>query len=204
MTDEKPSAAKLSDVPMPSETFLPGDSIQGDEVPQWVCIVCIVLGILGLLCWGGQGLMMMVPEGLASEMPEPSPDFRGWMYVQYFAGVILGIWLIVAGSGGLSGASWARSAVRWWAWVRLLLALISILVAWQWFDEVVDQSMVSMRAEMAAAPDLSNDNATTAATDVLPRESVEIFTGFAMALQTLAVCLWPVLALITTRRRGSG
>jgi len=125
------------------------------------------------------------------------------MYIQYIAGVVLGIWLIVAGSGGLSEATWARAAVRYWAWVRLLLAIISVLIAYLWFDEVVDQSIVSMQKEMAGAPDLSNGNGTSAATDLLPRSTVAILTGVAIALQTLAVCLWPVIALIATRRRGS-
>jgi hypothetical protein len=198
---------KMSKPVMAEVGFEPGAVIGDDGTPQWVAIVSIVLGVLGLLCWGGQFFMVSVSamgsmDG-AAKMPEMSSAYRVFMVSGYISGVVLGMWLIIAGSGAAAGSSWARSMLRGWAWVRLLVAVAGLVGAWYWFDEVVAQSMVSMQSEFADVAAKVNDNGTSPATSPLPKETVAIITGVAILVQTVIVCVWPMIVLITTRsQRG--
>ena len=196
---------KMSEPVMTEVGFEPGAVIGDDGTPQWVAIVSIVLGVLGLLCWGGQFFMVSAMESMngADNMPEMSSAYRVFMVSGYIFGIVLGIWLIIAGSGAAAGTSWARFTLRGWAWARLLVAAAGLVGGWYWFDEVVAQSMVSMQSEFTDVAAKVNDNGTSPATSPLPKETVAILTGGWILIQTLVVSVWPTIVLITTRlRRG--
>ncbi|MDP7070243.1 MAG: hypothetical protein QF561_02730 [Phycisphaerales bacterium] len=168
------------------------------SVPQWVAVVSIVIGCLGILCWGGQGLRSMFASTMTDvpqNQPPQSSGHRAFEAGGYIAGVLLGLWLIVAGSGSVSGAAWGRTGLRIWAVARIVVAIIGVLGAIYWLDEVVAASFQAMQA------DLAQGDEAAAATPPLTEESLRAFTIGAIAVTTIAVCIWPILVLATTRRR---
>ena len=61
-----PDDVQLSMEPIGEAQF--GSSPRGG-VPPWVAVVSIVIGVLGLLCWGGMGIMSVAASSLV-DSPE--------------------------------------------------------------------------------------------------------------------------------------
>ena len=178
-----------------------GSSPRGG-VPPWVAVVSIVIGVLGLLCWGGIGVMSIAANSLVAlpeGMPEPSAGVQMFQAAGYIAGVVLGIWLIVAGSGAAGGRAWGLMMLRGWAVIRIIMAIIMLIGAFYWLDE----SVRSIDSAMQAQADQANAAGSEAADmpSLTPSALRVIAIGW-VCLQAVVVSIWPLIVLITTRRRG--
>ena len=79
-------------------------------------------------------------------MPEPSAGHQMFEAASYIAGVVLGIWLIVAGSGAAGGRAWGLTMLRGWAVIRIIVAIIVLVGFFYWLDEVVAASQLMHNA----------------------------------------------------------
>ncbi len=187
---------------MSSLTSVPNLSTWTPEVPQWVAVVSIVIGVLGMLCWGGQGAMALGMAGMdhADDMPMPTGGHAVFEMFIYGSATLLGLWLIIAGSGAASGAEWSRGALRWWAWIRILLAIIGLVGAFYWFNNVLEASMGLVDQQMAEAV---SDDAPTAEIPVVTENAMRAIMTVWIVVVSIAISVWPVIVLIVTRRRGA-
>jgi hypothetical protein len=187
---------QFSSMAAPTEVTSPK---QPSAIAPWIGVVSIVIGVLGLFCWGSQGIMVLMQPGLAS-MPEGMPEkSSGHMVMEaagYIATVLLGLILIVAGSGVMGKATWARGLLRFWAWLRLLVMVMMVIVAISWVNELVAESMWGLESEAAkqagSGADVSNIPSLT------PAAMQTIIIMFVL-VQALAVSLWPIVVLVMTR-----
>jgi hypothetical protein len=178
-----------------------GSSPRG-SVPPWVAVVSIVIGVLGLLCWGGMGVMSIAASSLVAlpeGMPEPSAGAQMFEAVGYIAGVVLGLWLILAGAGAAGGRAWGHMMLRWWAVIRIIMAISMLIGAFYWLDESVRSIASAMQAQV--------DQATAAGSEAadmpsLTPSALRVITIGWVCLQAVVVSIWPLIVLITTRRRG--
>ena len=140
---------QFSSMAAPTEVSPPK---QPPGIAPWIGVVSIVIGVLGLFCWGSQGIMVLMQPGFASMpegMPEKSSGHMAMEAVGYIATVLLGLILIVAGSGVMGKATWARGLLRFWAWLRLLVMVMMVIVAISWMNELVAESMWGLESEAA-------------------------------------------------------
>jgi hypothetical protein len=171
-------------------------------VPPWVAVVSIVIGVLGLLCWGGIGIMSIAASSLVDSpegMPEVSAGHQIFEVASYIAGVVLGIWLIVAGSGAAGGRAWGLTMLRGWAFMRIIVAIIVLVGFFYWLDEVVAATVGVMQEQVAQATAAGSEAAEMPSLTEGALQAIMI--GW-ICLQAVAVCIWPLIVLITTRRRG--
>ena len=94
----------------------------------------------------------------------------------------------------MTEASWGRGGLRLWAITRIVLAIIGALGAINWLDESVAMQYQTLQAE-------SLQDGETAAAVPFSEEAIRVFTIGAIAVTTVAVCIWPILVLVVTRRR---
>ncbi len=178
-------------------------SHQSDRpVATWIGVISIVLGILGLLCWGGQAAMVLAGMGVAElpeGMPEQSPAHEAFSAAGYIAGVVLAVWLLAAGIGVTTCASWARRCLRGWAWTRILVAILGLIGAFVWIDELVAANAFALDQEIAKA---AEEGADVGNTPLLTEDALESITMLFIVVQTSAVLIWPVMTLFISRRRG--
>jgi hypothetical protein len=178
-----------------------GSSPRG-SVPPWVAVVSIVIGVLGLLCWGGMGVMSIAANSLVAlpeGMPEPSAGIEVFEAGGYIAGVVLGLWLILAGSGAAGRRAWGFTMLRGWAVIRIIVAISTLIGYFYWLDEVVAVTVSSINAQAAQAAAIGSDAADMPS---LTEGALRAITIGWICLQALAACIWPLIVLITTRRRG--
>ena len=179
----------------------PGVVAWEPDVPQWVAVVSIVIGVLGILCWGGQGIFAMSMQGVEGvDMPESSRGHLLFERFGFIAATLLGIWLIVAGAGAAGGSIWGRTAIRSWAWIRILLAVIGLIGAFYWFDEVLSASLQAVQKEMAQAV---AENAPPANTPSITESAMRAILTIWVVAMSVAICVWPVVVLIVTRRKSN-
>ena len=186
---------------MTSVASEPGVVAWEPDVPQWVAVVSIVIGVLGILCWGGQGVLAIIMQGAEGvDMPESSRGHLLFERFGFIAATLLGIWLIVAGAGAAGGSSWGRTAIRSWAWIRILLAVIGLIGAFYWFDEVLSASLQAVQKEMAQAV---AENAPPANTPSITESAMRAILTIWVVAMSVAICVWPVVVLIVTRRKSN-
>ncbi|MDP7030164.1 MAG: hypothetical protein QF733_08085 [Phycisphaerales bacterium] len=174
---------------------------QVQPVPQWVGVVSIVIGILGLLCWGGSAAMTIAAssmQGMMEGAPQLSAAHRTFEFAVSIAGVVLGLWLIAAGSGIASGRPWGRRGVRLWGIVRLAVAIVGLLGALYWIDEVVAASEYALAQQAAEAADAG---ATHAESPEITADALSAITIVFAFMQTVAISIWPIVVLVVTRKR---
>ena len=199
MMTEQPSDQSFDG--MTSLASEPGVVAWEPDVPQWVAVVSIVIGVLGMLCWGGQGVLAISMQGIEGvDMPESS---RGHLLFERFGFIsasLLGVWLIVAGAGAAGGSSWGRTAIRSWAWIRILLAVISLIGVFYWFDEVLSGSLQAVQSQMDQA---IAENATPAETPTITESAMRAILTIWVVSMSVAICIWPVIVLAATRRKSN-
>jgi len=171
------------------------------EVPQWIAVISIVIGVLGILCWGGQGVTAIAMAG-QSGVPDVATSTGGHAIFEmfgYVSATILGLWLIVAGSGAAAGKDWARRLLRSWAWTRIVIAIIGVVGAFIYIDDIVALTMETVNQQMAEAASQGESPANVPG--VTETAMWAIMTIWIIVV-TVAICIWPTLVLIVTRRRG--
>lgn len=199
--DDNTNQGGMSEVTFtPDEPTLTPANSSRPSVPPWVAIVSIVIGALGLLCWGAQ-LSSVYSAYTGGAQPEGMPDMttahRVFEAGGMIVGVLLGIMLIAGGIGGYGRKAWAPTLLRTWAVLRLIVAAIGLVVAFVYVDELVQMQQVTMQEMMAEA------RASGDAPDMpeLSDESLKAFLLVFMGVTTLAVCIWPIFVLSLARKR---
>ena len=137
-------------------------------------------------------------DGMTSLASEPGvvawePDVPQWV-------AVVSIWLIVAGAGAAGGSSWGRTAIRSWAWIRILLAVISLIGVFYWFDEVLSGSLQAVQSQMDQA---IAENATPAETPTITESAMRAILTIWVVSMSVAICIWPVIVLAVTRRKSN-
>ena len=139
------------------------------------------------------------PGCVAEGMPEPSAGYQMFEAASYIAGVVLGIWLIVAGSGAAGGRAWGLTMLRGWAVIRIIVAIIVLVGFFYWLDETVRIAASVKQSQVDQAIAAGGEAADIPS--LTPSASQLFLIGW-FCLQAVAVSIWPLIVLITTRRRG--
>lgn len=187
-----PDDQHMSTMTPPSEAAVA--PMRTKPVPGWVAVVSIVLGILGMLCWGQQGIswLLMDVSQLEAQELDLSSGHRVLALVGYVVNLALAITLLVGGLRANGGAQLAAAGLlRCWAWLKLLAVAAGLVVAWVFFDELVQmyRLMVEEAArESGGAMDEFGD-------DLLVRMSVALLVVSA-AIQMI----WPCVVLSVVPR----
>lgn len=140
MTNETHMNPAMTPVPEPT-----GGKDLVPPVPGWVAIISIILGILGLLCWGQQGIASMFAdtEALQASGLDLSEANRVLAIVGYLVNLTLSILLLVAGFRANAGRQiQAAGQLRLWAWLKLASAAFGALVSWAFFHELLQMNTI--------------------------------------------------------------
>ena len=191
MIDQKVSMQPV----VPPESHMT-DASPSRMVPGWIGIVSIVLGMLGLMCWGAQGVSVVFTRlSSNADMIEPTLAHRVFVAGEPVAGTVLGILLLVGGIGVLRGLSWSVGVLRLWAWIRLLIVIVSLVATFYWMDETIEMTKVAMAQEMEAAPETVDSDFS------LTDDALRGFMTIWVIVISAAACIWPILVLALCRRR---
>jgi hypothetical protein len=83
--------------------------------------------------------------------------------------------------------------------IRIIVAIITLIGYFYWLDEVVAVTVSSINAQAAQAAAIGSDAADMPS---LTEGALRAITIGWICLQALVACIWPLIVLITTRRRG--
>ena len=154
--------------------------------PTPVGVISIVLGSIGLLCYGCQSLSTiatpmftgMIPEDVRP--PTPSTGLFVTQIVQLCGGFLLSCWLLTAGIGLTRRREWAPRGCVAWAWVKLLFSLAGAAISVLFIGESVQQ----INDQMAKQPNGA------------PFQMTETILVVIIAALTLLVLVWPAFLLV--------
>lgn len=128
---------------------------QQSKWPTVVGTISIVLGSLGILCYGCNSVStifqpMMVNMLPPDQQPPPQPAAIMAMSIAQYCGLaLLGIWLLVAGIGLCKRSAWAPKAITFWAIARLALTVIFTILTFVFLQDMVDG--INQQIEQSAA-----------------------------------------------------
>lgn len=148
MLDEHNPYASMNNPPMESSYLEPPAPTSW---PTVVGTISIVLGSLGILCYGCNGLMTLMQPMTASLVPpEQQVQQSGFMLafglVQYCSLALLGIWLLAAGISVCKRSAWSRGAMISWAFMRMLLCIVMGIISIIFLQDIVDSINQQMEA----------------------------------------------------------
>ena len=145
----------MTEVPAPPQDFPPFEprDMALEEVdtkwPGTIGTISIVLGVLGLMCYGCGSINAIVGPYMANMLPAdqrppaPPPLVSAIQIGQTCITFVLSVWLLSAGIGLLKRRRWSRGAHVGWAFAKILLAMISavvgILIMPQTIKQINDQ-----------------------------------------------------------------
>jgi len=185
----------------PELTSEPKLSVVCSGVPKWIAVCSIIFGILGLLCWGGNGAATWFTEGGEVEAAMGSGHLA-ISIATALVNFVLAIVLIVAGSKAMSMGS--GCLLRTWAWLKLLAVALGLVVTFIYFDEimtavtsemneVIEEQSTAAAAQGADTPQLDEDTMAS------------LGKGFgigALAVQALIQVIWPIIVLSCVKGRN--
>ncbi len=123
--------------------------------PKVIGTISIVLGAMGLLCYGCGAIGEIVPPMLTSVVPEESlgPQPQGAFLVYwigtYCVSLLLSLWLLVAGIGIAQRRAWSRPASIGWAITKVVAAVGDTVLAF-------GSSAISRRTSARAGLEVSS------------------------------------------------
>jgi len=170
-------------------------------VPKWIAVCSIIIGIIGLLCWGGQGAATWFTEAGEVEAAMGS----GHLAMSITTALVnfgLAIVLIVAGSKAMSLGS--GCLLRTWAWLKLLIVALGLVVTFIYFDEI----MTAVTGEMSQAIEEQSKAAAAQGADTPQMDAdtmASLGKGFgigAIAVQALIQVVWPIIVLSCVKGRS--
>ena len=176
-------------------------------VPGWVAVVSIMLGILGLLCWGQQGVSTLLADmsALKDAGLDFSPGHQSAALAGYLVNIALAILLLVGGLKAKSGNQHAAAALlRGWSWLKLLSVAGGLVVAWVFLDELVIMNRIGLEqaiAEVASEADAAESSGATDAQVAFSASLLERLTIGLVVLSAAMQAAWPcvVLAIVPSK-----
>jgi hypothetical protein len=174
-------------------------------VPRWIAIVSIILGVIGLLCWAGQGTAMLLAD--PAELQAQGLSLSGWHETLAVAGhvvnTLLALLLLVAGVRLLNSGGQGSALLRGWAWLKLLSIAVGLVIAFLFFDELLMMNESMVRAEMAKTAQDGKDAAEASGID----EDWVKAMGRGVTIASIAIggvvqLIWPIIVLAVVRSRN--
>ena len=173
-------------------------------VPRWIGVGSIILGVVGLLCWGGQGATMLLTDAAELEASglSLSPGHQAMAVVGYVANTLLAVLLLVAGVRSLNGDGQGVGLLRGWAWLKLLSVCVGLVTVFLYYDELLQMNEGMIREEMVNAAQEGAEEAEAAPID---EDWVKVL-GRGMTIGSVAIgsvvqAIWPIIVLAVTRGR---
>ncbi|MCH2137570.1 MAG: hypothetical protein MK074_00770 [Phycisphaerales bacterium] len=163
---------------------------------NWIAICSIIFGVLGLLCWGGQGATSIVTD--PAEMGiEISEFYRVAGLVGYVVNFALAVMLLIAGVKGLGGAG--GSLMRLWAWLKIVSVVLAVVTSIIFFDEILKMMSVEFDKSMEdMAAQGGGDQAD------MDSEAMKAMVGpmavGVLVVQNIIQLIWPLVVLIAVKR----
>ena len=162
--------------------------------PTVIGTISIVLGAMGLLCYGCGAIGELVTPLLANVVPEealgPQPEgaFLVYWIASHCVALLLSLWLLVAGIGIAQRRAWSRSASVGWAITKMVAAVGDTVLAFVFISEMATHVSESWTGGQPQAPQA-------------PEGVVEVFLAFMIVLGFFFALIWPVFLLIWFARR---
>jgi len=126
--------------------------------PTVIGVICIVLASLGLLCYGCNSastiLQPMVIAAMPADQRPPTPQGAQLVYqvIALCASFLLSIWLLIAGIGLCRRRSWSRAWCLGWAWLKILLSVVSTAVGFLFAGALAQQVNDQLARQPGGAP----------------------------------------------------
>jgi hypothetical protein len=142
--------------PSPEEPMLEAEP--ATRWPMTVGIISIVLGALGLLCYGCNSGSTLITPMMVSSIPEDQrpPTPQGvqliMQIVQMCVSFLLSLWLLIGGIGLTGRRGWARGTCLGWAWVKILFTALSTAISLVLLDDIVKQINDQLARQPGGAP----------------------------------------------------
>lgn len=154
--------------------------------PAIIGTISIVLGGLGLLCYGCGSLNTIVSPMLVSAMPEDQRPAtpQGMMLVlqvaQTCAAFLLSLWLLFAGIGIVRRRSWGRGGHIGWAIMKIITAIAGMLIGLVFLPDSVQQ--INDQLNQGTGPP--------------PFEMTEGVMLVILVVMSVWAILWPIFVLL--------
>ena len=162
--------------------------------PTVIGTISIVLGAMGLLCYGCGAIWEMLGPLLANVVPpevlgpQPQGVFLVYWIASHCVALLLSLWLLVAGIGIAQRRAWSRTASIGWAITKMAVAGGDTVLGFVFISDIAAQFSESWSGGQQQTPQLPEGVAEVVM-------AVMIIAGFFFAL------IWPVFLLIWFARR---
>ncbi len=162
--------------------------------PRVIGTISIVLGAMGLLCYGCGAIGEMVGPLLANVAPpevlgpQPQGVFLVYWIASHCVALLLSLWLLVAGIGTAQRRPWSRPASIGWAITKMVVAVGDTVLGFVFISEIATHLSESWSRGQQQTPPPAQ-----AVIEIVM--AVMIIAGFFFAL------IWPVFLLIWFARR---
>jgi hypothetical protein len=159
--------------------------------PGWpvaVGVVSIILGSLGLLCYGCTSFSTMVNPMLPPDLQTAAMTGGYLVYsvVSYCGSFALSVWLLVSGIGLCGRRIWSGTSSLAWAVAKIAFVLMELIVGFAFLNDMVNEMNEAFEGEEGAAAFQVNEAV------------VLIFSVVA----SIIVLVWPVFLVIWFGRRA--
>ncbi len=162
--------------------------------PMVIGTISIVVGAMGLLCYGcgvigemlGPLLANVVPE--ESLGPQPQGAFLVYWIGSYCVALMLSLWLLVAGIGIAQRRAWSRPASIGWAITKVVAAVGDTVLAFVFISDIAAYVSEGWSGGQQQAPQL-------------PEGFFAVMMAFMIIAGFFFALIWPVFLLIWFARR---
>ncbi len=162
--------------------------------PTVIGTISIVLGVMGLLCYGCSSIGAMLGPLLANVVPpevlgpQPQGVFLVYWIASHCAALLLSLWLLVAGIGIAQRRAWARSASLGWATTKMAVTVADTVLGFVFISDIATHfSERWSRGQPQTAQ--------------LPEGVMELVMAFVIIVGFFFTLIWPVFLLIWFARR---
>jgi hypothetical protein len=135
-SEQHPSAPPSGPAPPPAQMVAP--PVRQTVWPMVIGIIAIILGALGAL-GGCMGVAFTPFLGMVEKLVPPgqAPQLEGMaemvpaLMVTAFAGLVVAVLLLIAGSGLVARRPWAMTACLAWAAVKMVFVVVNAFIGYQ-------------------------------------------------------------------------
>lgn len=129
--------------PAPPVSYMGMDE-PASKWPTAIGTISIVLGSIGLLCYGCNSLSniaspmfsgMIPPE---QRPPDPPAHLAAIQISQLCIAFLLSLWLLIAGIGLVKRRRWSRSNHIAWAFAKILISVVSAVISFVVLEDFVN------------------------------------------------------------------
>ncbi len=162
--------------------------------PMVIGTISIVVGAMGLLCYGCGAIGEMLGPLLANVVPsealgtQPQGVFLVNWIASHSVALLLSLWLLVAGIGIAQRRPWSRPASIGWAITKMVVAVGDTVLAFVFISDIAAHVSESWSGGQQQTPQL-------------PEGVIEVMMAFMIIAGFFFALIWPVFLLIWFARR---